>query len=306
MPNQAPLLFNLHSDTALAASLADAIEAESGQLNSRQFPDRETYLRVDSDCRGRDTLIFCNLFDPDPKIMPLLFLAETLRDLGANRIGLITPYLSYMRQDKRFQPGECVNVIPFAKLISSYVDYLITIDPHLHRIDSLDQVYSIPTQVVAAAPLIADWLKQLDQPCLLIGPDSESEQWVSDVARRCDSPFVVLEKTRHGDRDVVVGKEVSTAQLQPWQGYRPVLLDDIISSGKTMLSTLDRLDQLQQSGLKLGRPLCIGVHPIFADDAYTALSARAEVISCNCIPHPSNRIDVGAALAAPVRNWLRD
>ncbi|MEH6471458.1 MAG: ribose-phosphate diphosphokinase [Halopseudomonas sp.] len=294
-----PLLFNLHSDAELAQLLSQQLNAEPGQLSSRQFPDRETYLRVDSDCRGRSVVIFCNMFDPDPKIMPLLFLAETLRDLGADRIALVSPYLCYMRQDKRFQPGECVNVIPFSKLISNYFDYLVTLDPHLHRIDSLDQVYRIPSCVVQAAPLIASWLQQLAEPCVLIGPDSESEQWVSEVARLANAPFVILQKNRHGDRDV----EVSIPQIDRWQGHRPVLIDDIIASGKTMLSTLQHLSQPRYQAL--GRPLCIGVHGIFADNAYAELTAEAEVISCNSIPHPSNRIEIGSALAAPLQLWLQ-
>lgn len=294
--NQHTILFNLDSDPALARKLTEQLDIELGQLNSRQFPDRETYLRVDSDCQDKTALILCNLFDPDPKIMPLLFLAETLRDLGVTKIALITPYLCYMRQDKRFQPGECVNAIPFAKLISNYFDFLITIDPHLHRITSLDQVYRIPTRVVAAAPLIAEWLKSQDQSVLLIGPDSESEQWVSEVSRLSGAPFVVLEKTRRGDRDV----DVSLPQVERWQGYRPVLLDDIISSGRTMLSTLSKL-----AGQGLGQPICIGVHGIFADDAYRELSEQAEVITTNCIPHPSNQIEIASALAEPLRVWLQ-
>jgi ribose-phosphate pyrophosphokinase len=290
-----PILFNLDSDPALATALADTLHADSGELEQRHFPDGESYLRVLNECAGRDAIILCNLADPDSKTLRLLFLADTLRDLGVRRIGLITPYLAYMRQDIRFHPGECVSSRPFARLISGAVDWLVTMDPHLHRYNSLDEIYRIPSTVVHAAPLIARWIQNnLSQP-LLIGPDSESEQWVSHVAELANAPFQVLSKVRRGDYDV----EISLPEVERWQGYTPVLVDDIISSGRTMLNTIEHL---KNSGL--GTPCCIGVHGLFAGDAYQRLQKVAEVVTTHCIPHPSNRIEIGNALAAAAASYL--
>jgi len=291
-----PLFFNFNSDPLLAGQLGTALQAERGQFSQRRFPDHETYLRVDTPCADRAVVVFCNLFDPDPKILPLIFLCDTLRDLGARQVVLITPYLCYMRQDKRFQPGECVNAQPFARLLSRYIDLLITVDPHLHRIHALDEIYTVPSIVVEAAPLIAAWLRAERPDAVLIGPDSESEQWVSRVAALADLPYVVLHKERLGDRAV----RVSTPQLEPWRTRTPVLLDDIISSGQTMLATLDHLRRL---GLK--RPLCIGVHGLFADNAYAELQVMADVVTTQTLPHPSNGIAIADALAAPVIAWIR-
>lgn len=283
-----PILFNLDSDPTLAAALAAALNADTGALEQRRFPDGESYLRVLNDCAGRDVIVFCNLADPDSKTLRLLFLSDTLRDLGVRQIGLVTPYLAYMRQDIRFHPGECVSSRPFARLISGAVDWLVTMDPHLHRYNTLDEIYQIPSTVVHAAPLIARWIQaNLTRP-LLIGPDSESEQWVSHVAELADAPFQVLSKVRHGDYDV----DISLPELERWQGYTPVLVDDIISSGRTMLNTVAHL---QGSGLNT--PCCIGVHGLFAGDAYERLSNVADVVTTACIPHPSNRIEIADLLA---------
>ncbi len=289
------LLFNLDSDPQLSQQLARLLDAEEGVISQRRFPDQETYLRIDNDCQGRPCIIYCNLYQPNAKIMPLLFLVETLRELGASRVALVTPYLCYMRQDKRFLPGECVNARPFAKLISNYFDYLVTIDPHLHRIHALEEVYSIPTHIVRAAPLIARWVvEHVDKP-VFFGPDSESEQWVAEVALRANAPAVVMSKTRRGDRDV----EISGPELDGWRDHTPVLVDDIISSGKTMLNTLIKL---RQAGLKRG--YCIGVHGIFADRAYAELQHEADVVTTATIPHASNDIAIIDALAEPLRQWL--
>lgn len=286
------LFYNLDSDAALAAQLCMALSAEAGTLELRHFPDGESYLRVHDQCRDRRCVIFCNLFQPDKKTLRLLFLADTLRELGASQVILVTPYLAYMRQDKRFHEGECVSSRPFARLLSQAVDGLITIDPHLHRYHSLSEIYSIPTRIVQAAPLIAKWIQQHIPNPVLIGPDSESEQWVSEVARLAEAPFQVLEKERFGDYNV----SVSLPELEPYQQHHPVLVDDIISSGRTMLETIAHLDR---AGLP--RTTAIGVHGIFAGSAYAQLSEKAQVITTDCIPHISNKIETSTALAEAVR-----
>ena len=291
------LLINLESDPVLETQLCDELNAKRGELELRRFPDEETYLRVLSDCKDRNVVILCNLYQPDNKILRLLLLATTLREMGAARIGLITPYLAYMRQDKQFHDGECVSSRPFARLISEHLDFMVTVDPHLHRYKSLDEVYTIPSRVVHAAPLIAEWIKDHIQNPLLIGPDSESEQWVAHVAQLADAPFQVLNKVRRGDYDV----EVTLPEVERWKNHTPVLVDDIISSGRTMLETLEHL---QDEGMP--KATCIAVHGIFAGDAYTQLEAVSNVVTSRCIVHPSSMIEIAPAIAEATEQLLQE
>ncbi len=280
-----------------ADKLRARLDAESGTTLVRHFPDGELYVRIDSPVAGRDVVLVCGLERPAEKILPLLFLAATAKDLGARRVGLVAPYLSFMRQDSRFHPGEGITSTYFAGLVSGAVDWLVTVDPHLHRWHSLDAIYKIPTEVVRAAPAIAGWLAEHVAAPVLIGPDAESEQWVSAVAQRIDVPYVVLEKTRRGDRDV----SVTVPELASHRDRTPVLLDDIISTGRTMIATLAHL---RTAGVR--EPICIGVHAVFADRAHDDLLAAgaARVVTCNTIEHPSNRICIADALAAGVRARL--
>jgi len=290
-----PILFNLDSDLSLAQDILEALDAEPGMLETRHFPDGESYLRVLSDCKERSIIIFCNLFQPDDKILRLLFLASTLKELGANCVGLCTPYLPYMRQDKRFKTGECITSRPFAELLSTHLDWLVTLDPHLHRYHSLDEIYSLESDVVHAAPLIAHWINEhIEQP-LLIGPDSESEQWVSEVAKLAKAPFQVLSKIRSGDYDV----EVSIPDVEKWHQHTPILVDDIISSGKTMQETVTHLN-----AAGLSKPYCIGVHGLFAGSAYADLSSSANIVTCNSVPHDSNAIDISTALSHAIARFI--
>ena len=254
-------------------------------------------MRLESEVSGRSVVFACSLDRPDDKLLTLAFAASTAKELGATRVGLVAPYLGYMRQDKRFRPGEAVTSRTFATLVSGLADWLVCVDPHLHRYKSLSEIYSIPSAVVHAAPAMAAWIAGAVKAPVIVGPDSESEQWVAEVARLAKAPFTVLEKIRRSDHEV----EISIPLASRWREHTPVLVDDIISTAGTMITTVKRL---QEAGLR--PPVCVGVHAVFADNAYAELKAcgAADVVSCNTIVHPSNAIDVMPAITAQVKAFL--
>ena len=273
---------------AMAKELAALSEGELGELEMRRFPDEETYVRIASDISGKPVELVCTLAHPDPQLPGLLFAAYTARELGATSVGLIAPYLAYMRQDKRFSDGESVSSRHFARLLSGAFDRVVTVDPHLHRIHNLNEVFSINTKVVHAAPALADWIKAHVENPLIIGPDSESEQWVSDVAARADAPHLVLSKVRHGDRNV----EVTAAGLENWTGRQPVLVDDIASSGRTLI---EAAKHFETAGFP--KPVCIVVHALFAEQSYAKLQAVSSlVVSTMSVPHSSSQISIASLL----------
>lgn len=288
-----PLIAALPGNEHIAATIAERLGADVAELEFHPFPDSETYLRIKTPVRDRSIVLVCTLDRPDAKILPLIFAASTARELGAARVGLVAPYLPYMRQDRRFNPGEALTSKIFADILSRAIDWLVTVDPHLHRVTSLADLYRIPSVVLHAAPLISQWISTHVQHPLLIGPDEESRQWVNAVASAAGAPFVVLEKTRLGDRQV----SLSVPGVEQWKNHTPVLVDDIISSAGTMLETLHHL---ARAGMKPA--VCIGIHGIFAPGAYEALKAAgpSEVATTNSVLHKTNAIDLTALLVDAV------
>lgn len=292
-----PLLYAMPGNEAMAQRLAAEWPAEAGQLAARHFPDGESLVRLDTPPRGRDVAVVCTLHEPDAKLLALLLAADTARELGARSVGLVAPYLAYLRQDRSFHVGESRNAAYFARLLSRHFDWLATVDPHLHRFRSLDEVYSIPTAAAAAAPLLARWIAANVERPVLIGPDQESGQWVTAIAHAAGLPWQVLEKVRRGDRQV----EIRVPDLAAWAGYTPVLVDDIISSGGTLVEVIG---QLRARGMPA--PECVAVHAVFAQWAYWAVveAGAGRVVTTNTIAHASNAIDVSAALAQACRDLL--
>src|SRR5438094_7995625 len=190
----APLFIAMPGNEAMTRKLAGLLDAGVGHVELRAFPDGETYLRFISDLADRTLVIVCTLDRPNDKLLPLLFAAATARELGAAKIGLVAPYLAYMRQDRRFKPGEAVTSREVARLVSDGFDWLVTVDPHLHRYGSLAEIYHIPTRVVPAAPRFSHWIKAHVSDPLIVGPDVESEQWSAAAARDAGAPYSVLQK----------------------------------------------------------------------------------------------------------------
>lgn len=287
------LIAYLPGNESFAVAVARHLSADVVSLETREFPDGETYLRFCSDVDGRDLALVCTLDHPNAKLVSAYLTAATARELGARRVGLIAPYLGYMRQDTRFKPGEAISSRHVASLLSSVFDWIVTVDPHLHRYRSLEEIYTVPTRTAHAASLLSRWIKENLTNPVIIGPDSESQQWVAAVAAASNAPYTVMEKTRRGDRDV----EIRFRDRDPMTGRTPVLVDDIISTGRTMV---EAVRTLRNHGLPPAT--CLAVHGIFAEDAYPALlEAGASIVTCNTVPHISNQIDVTSLLSDAVR-----
>lgn len=284
--------------TAMSGSMADTpFQVRVGRLDWRRFPDGESLVAIDDQLAGADVVMVASLHHPDEMALAMRFAAETAREFGARSVGLVAPYLAYMRQDVRFHAGEAVSAPLFAGFISQSFDWLATVDPHLHRIRALEDVYTIPARNVAAAPVIAEWIRHEVRDPILIGPDSESEQWVAAIAALAGAPHQVLEKQRLGDRDV----HVSLPDAALAQGRTPVIVDDIVSSGRTLMETLGHMRRLG-----LSPATCIATHAVFAGDAYAQLQAAgaARVVSTDTIAHPSNAISVAGILAEATTRML--
>jgi ribose-phosphate pyrophosphokinase len=289
------ICFSFPDDAPVGDQLACALGSERGVLDIHAFPDGETRVSLHGECAQRDVLLVCGGHGANMNAMPLHFAAETARALGARRVGLVAPYLAYMRQDTQFHAGESVSALAYGRFLSSAVDWLVTVDPHLHRLKSLNAAFSIPTRCVSAMPAVAGWIAANVSNPVLIGPDRESTQWAENVASRLGAPWTVLEKTRTGDRQV----SVTLPDPVLLRGRTPVIVDDIASSGRTLIETLNALHGLGSAGIT-----CIVVHALFASDAETAIRAAgvAQLVSTNTVRHATNAIDVVPLMAEAIQS----
>ena len=275
-----------------AQRLARAAGLDFAEVEVHHFPDGESRIRLPEQL-PEQVFICRSLNQPNEKLVELILAASTARKLGATRIALVAPYLGYMRQDKAFRPGEAVSQQIIGELLATLFDALITVDPHLHRVHRLEDAVPVPIALaLSATNAMSDYLgDKLENP-LLVGPDEESEQWVSAIAQQNQLEFHVASKVRLGDRDV----RVSLPDAD-YRGRHIVLVDDVISTGRTIESAIIELKPYQPGSITV-----MATHALFAGDAMARLkSAGADNIwSSDSISHPTNQIGLAAVLAPAV------
>ncbi|MDT9001195.1 ribose-phosphate diphosphokinase [Paucibacter sp. APW11] len=290
------LLLAFDDETALAAELAEALALPLAFVRRHRFPDGELRLVLPKPLP--DTVILLRgLQQPNEKLVELLIAAPAARELGARRLLLVSPYLAYMRQDIEFTPGEAVSQRHIARLLASQFDHVLTIDPHLHRIASLDEVMPPGTGLaLSAAPVLGAWIAREVPGAVLIGPDEESGQWVREAAAAAGLQAAVGHKVRHGDHQVELAlPDIDVA------GRPVVLLDDMASTGRTLIGAA--------SGLLARGAASVDVavtHALFNGDALPALQAAGvrHVWSSNAVPHASNAVSVAPLLREALQGLL--
>lgn len=272
---------------SLARKIAKRIKAKYSELELKKFPDNETYLRFKIDVKGKDLIFVQSLNNPNEKIINLIFANETARSLGAKKVILVAPYLAYMRQDKRFKPGECISSNILRKLLR--FDKIITIDPHLHRHKSLSHVLN-NALMLSSNKLIADYIKKNLKSSLIIGPDTESYQWAEEIAKHVKSHAIILKKVRFTSKNVKI-KVKNNISLSDRD---VVVIDDIISTGHTMLETVKQVKKHEARNI-----YCIAVHGLDIENAYDKLKKLGvkKIITTNTIAGKNSLIDVSNIIA---------
>lgn len=276
-----------------AQALAEALRQPCAAIEVHAFPDQESLLRLPEQLPERVVLVR-SLDAPNPKLIELLLAADTARRLGAREVILVAPYLCYMRQDMEFVPGQAISQAIVGRFLAGLCDVLVTVDPHLHRVAGLgDAIPAGQAIALSAAPLIGHFLAARCPHPLLVGPDAESEQWVRQAAGILATDYLVASKVREGDTRVRI-------QLPDYeyQGRHVVLVDDMISTGHTLMNCAAAL---RERGAVQVDAAC--THALFGAETLQALRQAGieRVWSTDSIRHPTNCIALAGLLASALR-----
>src|SRR3989338_5630640 len=278
----------------LAKKVAKSAKAPYAELFVNKFHDGELYARFRNSLKGKKVVLVQSFYgNINDALAEVVFAAQTAKELGAKKVTLVAPYFPYLRQDKRFKPGEAISGHIVGKLLSSYLDEIYIMDPHLHRDKTLGHIFQISSHRLTADTLIAQYIKKNIHNAVIIGPDWESYKWAKKTALMIGAEYRILEKKRYSSRHV----DVRITKPLHLKGKTAVIVDDIVSSGHTLLETIKDLHRLKPKKI-----VCICVHGIFAENALQKLrKAKAEVVACNTIPNHVAKIDVSGMLGESIR-----
>jgi ribose-phosphate pyrophosphokinase len=291
---------SLPSCAGAAERLASLLDLPLQEIALHRFPDGE--MRVTVGPAASTTIIYASLDQPNDKLVALVLAAEALRRAGAGRLVLLAPYLCYMRQDTAFHEGEAISQKAIGRLIAGTVDRVITVDAHLHRTTDIRAVFpGIEADNLSAMPAIANALRKtgIDPATIVIGPDAESRPWVSDLAGQLGLAHTVARKIRHGDRSV----EISFAEAGLVAGRPVLLVDDIVSSGGTLMTCARALKGAGAEAID-----AVITHALFPPQMVTdfADAGIRSVRSTSSVPHPTNAIPLDDIFATALRDETAD
>jgi len=188
-----------------------------------------------------------------------------------------------------FEPGQPVSRDVICGLLGRTFDRVVTVDAHLHRTKDLSAVMGIRADDLSAAEPLADALK--GEAPVVVGPDRESAPWAIRIADKLGGELVVFDKARGGDRQV----RLTAPDLSVVKGRRVVIVDDVASSGTTILAATEQLKRAGAASIEVGV-----VHALFGSDVEERLKAAGvgRIVSTDSVAHPTN--------AAPLANLLAE
>ena len=295
------LLLGFPESGSVARRVAEAAGLPYAEIAVHRFPDGESQLTL-PDRLASHIVLYRSLDRPNDKLIELLMVCRTLRARGTRRLTLVGPYLCYMRQDVAFRQGEIVSQQVVGGWLAELFDSVITVDPHLHRVRRLDEAVPAKQAIsLSAAPVFVEYLRTqtFSSEALLLGPDSESEQWVRHIAEAAGLPYVIAQKQRQGDRFVVI----RLPEAVSFQGRTVILLDDMASTGRTLIAAAE---QAESRGAMEVRVLV--THALFVNDSLEHLrqSPITHIGSSDSIPHETNVVSLTKLLADSLRSLCGD
>lgn len=291
-----PVIYTFPAYQQQGKQLANSLNLPCFDIKVHHFPDKESLVTLPPN--KNEHVIFCLSLDyPNNKLIELFLAAKTARQQGVKRLSLVTPYLCYMRQDKSFQAEEAISQQVIGQWLSELFDDLITVDPHLHRVTSLENVIPDTNNIIlTATPLLGEFVKSLKNKVLLMGPDEESLQWVKQVATISDSSYSVATKTRHSDTHVSIQLPEMDIKNQ-----HIILVDDVISTGNTVAQTAIQLYAAGATQVDV-----LVTHALFSKTAMDTLKKAKikNIYSSDSIPHETNCISLNNLLAKNIKNII--
>lgn len=281
----------------LGTKVANLAGLHTMEVKWKRFPDGECCLSFAGEVRDQELVLIQSTYPPqDTHLMQLLLLIDAAVTQGAKRVSAAVPYLAYARQDKPFSPYETISIKTVLKLLTSCkLANLVTVD--VHEPEALHN--EITVMNVSAIGLLGEYLKTLNlKEPVSVAPDKKAKSMANTLSGIIGGSTGWFSKIRD--------KASGEIQSMRWEsgdvsGKDALVIDDIISSGKT---TAQAVKALKELGAKRVYSVC--VHALLAEDAYDRIkqSGATEVIATDTIPSKVSIVSVAPVLAKTLKNQL--
>jgi ribose-phosphate pyrophosphokinase len=248
----------------LATGLAARLATKPSRVQAERFPDGELRIALESTVRGQRVFLVHSLGAPTGEhLLELALTADAANRAGALEVIAIIPYLGYARQDRRPHEGEPLGAAVVANLLAGCrIQRVVTVDIHTAPVEGF---FSCPVENLSAEPLLAHALRPHVENAVVVSPDLGAVKLARRYAVRLGLPLAVVHKTRIGPRDVTANQVTGDVR-----GRRPIIVDDMISTGATIVAALDAVVAAGATG----DAVVAATHGVFAPGAAGLLASK--------------------------------
>ncbi|MBI2622859.1 MAG: ribose-phosphate pyrophosphokinase [Candidatus Levybacteria bacterium] len=261
-------VFSGSSNKPLAEKIAEKLKTKLSPLEIHIFPDGEKRVRILEKVVDNECVVVQSTSTPtDQNYMELFFIVDAIRRSGAKSATAVIPYLGYQRQDHIFREGEAVSLEVVIRTLEAVgMDKLILFDLHSIKIPEL---FHIPVCHLSALPLFAEKIKEerfTNNSTVLISPDMGGIRRIKMLSEMLSGmPYASIVK----NRNLATG-ETTAEEIEGEVKKRALIVDDMISSGSTIITAVNLLLQKGVSEIYV-----FATHPVFSNAAPQVLQKSA-------------------------------
>ncbi len=287
------------SSLDLGNFIAARLKSVSVPIDLKIFSDGESKIRIDSNLSNKKCIVVQSTYPPvDSHLLQALMIVSGCYEAGASEVITVLPYMGYARQDRKFLDGEFVTISLIARLLECInVRNLITVN--IHSIKALSY-FNLKIFNISSIRSLANYAKtqfDLVDP-IVVSPDAGGISRAKEFSEIMNSNFFALNKIR----DRISGSVVMDENLEiDIKDHDIIIIDDMISSGETILKALDVLKKNQSRKIYA---MC--VHALSDENSLNRLKAAGltDLVSTNSVPRPCSKVDLSADITNALSSIL--
>jgi len=289
---------------SLAESICDSIGVPLGRCLVRDFPNGETFAKIEENVRGEDVYVVQSTSPPvNQNMMELFIICDALRRASASRITAVMPFYGYARQDRKDQPRVPISAKLVANLlVAAGCNRVLTMDLHAQQIQGF---FDIPVDHLYAAPVMYDYLKKMDLGDLVVvSPDVGGIKMAHGYSQMLHAGLAIVAKRRMSDTEVETVSVIGNVN-----GKTVLLVDDLTETAGTLVTAAKLLRRRRAK-----RILACVSHSVLNDQGVKRLrkSNIDELITTDSVPRPQFKgvkvttLSVAALLGEAIRRIHRN
>lgn len=287
----------LVSNSSTGRRLATTLGLEHISIQQTQYPDSEVDLNFSKNLSEKEIIIFFQ-FDPTISLdAQLLNLLAVLDHLKNRSLSLVMPYIPYLRSVHAGVEGRFNKLGFVITSIQKAVKNLFVVQPHCSQEELSRVVGTSFFRVISIDAVLGQFLSKEFDDFVIVSPDDGFQNMAARLGKVAQANVVTIDKHRESPEKVVVSGH--QGPLERSLSKRFVIVDDIASTGDTLLKTIN---YLRQQGVD--QISCVVVHSLVQRQKVIDLLHQNSIqyFFSNTLIHQNAAIDVTASIAETLRD----